>query len=47
MPMVAGTRGPTLSTAQPTNGDSVTVKIGALTNSKPMNDGLRWSTSCK
>ena len=31
---------PTLSTAQPTSGDSVTVKIGALTNSRPMKDGF-------
>ncbi len=37
---VAGSRGPTLSTAQPTSGESVTVKIGALTNSRPIKDGF-------
>src|SRR5207249_2268449 len=40
-----GSRGPILSTAQPTNGDSVTVKTGALTNNTPINDGLRCKTS--
>ena len=41
IPIVAGNRGPTLSTAQPTSGESVTVKIGALTNSRPIKEGFR------